>query len=214
MFTGLIQAIGVIERISSGGVADVWVRASFDAPYAHGESIAVDGCCLTVVESDRDRFRVQATPETLRRTSLERLRAGSRVNLERALRLGDRLGGHMVQGHVDGVSKVLAKEPEGGSLRMAFELPPALAPFFVEKGSVTVDGVSLTVNSVGKDRFQVALIPETQERTTLAEKKVGDGVNLEADVIGKYVARLFGLRRADGQLSEETLRAAGFGAKE
>ena len=216
MFTGLIQDIGVVERLIPGGMADVWIRTALGAQgFALGESIAVDGACLTVVERTGDTFRVQAAPETLRRTTLGAVRPGDRVNLERALALGDRLGGHLVSGHVDAVSEVLETFPEGGSWVMRFRLPEELAPFFIEKGSVAIDGISLTVNAVLADRFTVQLIPETQARTTLRAKGVGARVNLEADMIGKYVARLFSLRQSpqSGGLTEEALRAAGFGTK-
>jgi riboflavin synthase len=202
VFTGLIQGVGVVERLAAGPMTDLEIRWQPDAPYVRGESIAVNGCCLTVVASTAESFRMEASPETLRRTSLGALRPGMRVNLERSLRVGDRLGGHWVQGHVDGEARVLERREEGGSRIIAFSLPPALAPFFVEKGSVAVDGVSLTVNSVQADRFSVALIPETLARTTLGERKVGDAVNIEADLVGKYVARLHGLRQTGG-LSEE-----------
>ena len=159
MFTGLIQDVGVIERVVPGGMTDLWIRTA----------------------------------------------------------LGDRLGGHLVSGHVDAVSEVLETRAEGGSWVMTFALPTELAPFFVEKGSVAIDGISLTVNSVGTDTFSVQLIPETQERTGLQAKSVGARVNLEADLIGKYVARLFSLRqdaRVSGPgLTEDVLRAAGFGSK-
>ncbi|MBI3186169.1 MAG: riboflavin synthase [Myxococcales bacterium] len=212
MFTGLIEALGTVERVQGGGVTEVWIRPQFPASELRlGESIATDGACLTVVETTATSFRVQASWETLRRTTLGEWREGTKVNLERALRLGDRLGGHLVLGHVDEVSEVLERRPEGGSVVMAFRLSPPLAPFFIEKGSVAVDGISLTVNSLGPDRFWVALIPETQARTTLASKRPGDRVNLEADLIGKHVARLYGLRPGSG-LSGETLRLAGFGA--
>ncbi|MCP3101442.1 riboflavin synthase [Myxococcus sp. K15C18031901] len=218
MFTGLIQDIGQVERVISGEMTDLWIRTSLGAAsFALGESIAVDGACLTVVERAGDSFRVQAAPETLRRTTLDAVRPGDRVNLERALALGDRLGGHLVSGHVDQVSQVLETHPEGGSWVMVFGLPAALAPYFIEKGSVAIDGISLTVNSVGADRFAVQLIPETQERTTLRAKQVGARVNLEADPIGKYVARLFLLQRGQGPvpggsgLTEAAVRAAGFG---
>jgi len=192
---------------------DVWIRTALGASrFELGESIAVDGACLTVVERQGEVFKVQAAPETLRRTTLGTLAPGARVNLERAMRLGDRLGGHLMQGHVDAVTEVLVTRPEGGSWVMAFHLPQSLSPFFIEKGSVAVDGVSLTVNEVLADRFLVQLIPETQSRTTLARKGVGAHVNIEADLIGKYVARLYGQRQAPGQgLSEATLRLAGFG---
>ncbi|NPC83684.1 riboflavin synthase, partial [Pyxidicoccus fallax] len=196
MFTGLIQDLGRVERVIPGGMTDLWIRTSLGAEkFDLGESIAVDGACLTVVERSGDTFKVQAAPETLRRTTLGAVRPGDRVNLERALALGDRLGGHLVSGHVDAVSEVLETYPEGGSWVMVFRLPEELAPYFIEKGSVAIDGISLTVNTVEADRFRVQLIPETQERTTLRGKPVGARVNLEADQIGKYVARLFALQR-------------------
>ncbi len=215
MFTGLVQDVGVVDRVVPGGMTDLWIRTALGAgSFALGESIAVDGACLTVVERSGETFKVQAAPETLRRTTMGELRPGSRVNLERAMALGDRLGGHLVAGHVDAVSEVLETRPEGGSWVMAFRLPPDLAPYFIEKGSVAVDGISLTVNAVLPDRFTVQLIPETQARTTLRGKGVGSRVNLEADMIGKYVARLFSLRQGPSSgLTEEALKAAGFGAK-
>ena len=213
MFTGLVQEVGSVERVAPGAMTELWIRASLGpGPLALGESIAIDGTCLTVVERTATGFRVQASPETLRRTTMGLLKAGAKVNLERALQVGDRLGGHLVQGHVDAVAEVMAVRPEGGSVVMGLFLPPQLAPFFVEKGSVTVDGISLTVNQVEPERFWVALIPETQQRTTLAGKRPGEGVNVEADLIGKYVARLYGLRQhGGGGLSGDVLRAAGFG---
>ncbi len=211
MFTGLIQDIGQVESVAPGPMTEVWIRTSLPTDdFQLGESIACDGCCLTVVERKGASFRVQASPETLRRTTLGEWRPGTRLNLERALRLSDRLGGHLVQGHVDAVSSVLSRQEEGGSRVLAFALDAALAPFFIEKGSVAVDGVSLTVNRLEADRFWVALIPETQERTTLGQKQVGARVNLEADLVGKYMARLARLER--GGLTEEALLRKGFGA--
>lgn len=211
MFTGLVQDIGTVDRVVTGGMTDLWIRTQLGAgELSLGESIAVDGCCLTVVETSRDAFRVQASAESLRRTTLGRYRVGTRVNLERALRLGDRLGGHWVMGHVDDVGTLRARSPEGDAQLLRFDMPAALAPFFIEKGSITIDGVSLTVNTLGPASFEVAIIPETQKRTTLGQKRVGAAVNLEVDVLGKYVARLLGPRA--GALSEETLRLAGFGA--
>lgn len=206
MFTGLVTDLGTVERVTPGAVTDVWVASSYQGDFQLGESIACDGVCLTVVEFRAQAFRVQAAPETLRRTTLGAWAPGTRVNLERALRMGDRLGGHWVQGHVDGVGVVLEARPDGGSWAMQFSLPPELAPFFVEKGSVCIDGVSLTLTHVGADRFGVMLIPETQARTSLGRKQVGHRVNLEADIIGKYVARMMGGR---GGLTVEQLRAAG-----
>ena len=205
MFTGLVQDVGTVERVLPGPMTTLWIRTALGAgEFALGESIAVSGACLTVVERTADQFRVDAAPETLRRTTLGELRSGSRVNLERALRLSDRLGGHLVLGHVD-----------GGSVVLEVGLIPELAPLFIEKGSVTLDGVSLTVNTVSEDRFGVQLIPETQARTTLADRAVGERYNVEADVIGKYVARLHAAHApraaTSGGLTVDMLRAAGFG---
>jgi len=205
VFTGLIQDLGTVERVSKGDVTDVWVKSSF-GDFVHGESIACDGVCLTVVEWKGGSFRVQAAPETLKRSTLGDWAPGTRINLERAMKVGDRLGGHWVQGHVDGVASVLETRPEGGSTVMSFSLPAALAPFFVEKGSVCIDGVSLTLTEVKGDRFSVMLIPETQVKTGLGGKKPGDRVNLEADIVGKYVAKMMGPRAG---LTVEQLRAAG-----
>ena len=205
MFTGLVQQLGSVERVTPGPMTDVWVQSTF-AELVLGESIACDGCCLTVVEAKGGTFQVQASPETLRRTTLAEWKAGTKVNLERALRVGDRLGGHWVQGHVDAVARIISAREEGGSRVVTFELPAALAPFFIEKGSVTVDGISLTVNEVGAGSFSVALIPETLARTTLGGKGPGARVNLEADLVGKYVARQQHLKG----VSEEQLKAAGF----
>lgn len=206
MFTGLVSDLGTVERITPGAVTDLWVASGYPGDFVLGESIACDGVCLTVVEFQGQRFKVQAAPETLRRTTLGSWAPGTRVNLERALRMGDRLGGHWVQGHVDGVGTVLEARPDGGAWWMRFSLPEALAPFFIEKGSVCIDGVSLTVTAVDASSFAVMLIPETRTRTSLGQKGVGAKVNLEADVIGKYVARMMGPR---GGLTREQLAAAG-----
>lgn len=206
MFTGLVTDLGTIERVTPGPVTDLWVGSSYPGDFQLGESIACDGVCLTVVEFKGSSFKVQAAPETLRRSTLGGWTVGTRVNLERALRAGDRLGGHWVQGHVDGVGEVVEAKSDGGSWAMRFSLPSALAPFFVEKGSVCIDGVSLTVTTLDAATFGVMLIPETKTRTSLGRKTPGAKVNLEADVIGKYVARMMGPR---GGLTLEQLKAAG-----
>ncbi|PZR12756.1 MAG: riboflavin synthase [Archangium gephyra] len=205
MFTGLVTDLGTVERVTQGPVTDLWVASSF-TDFVMGESIACDGVCLTVVEWRGTSFKVQVAPETLRRSTAGSWTVGTRVNLERALRMGDRLGGHWVQGHVDAVGQLRDVRPEGGTIVLTFSLPSSIAAFFVEKGSVCIDGVSLTVTAVGPDSFSVMLIPETQQKTSLGRKRPGDSVNLEADIIGKYVARMMGGR---GGLTVEQLRAAG-----
>lgn len=205
MFTGLVQDMGTVDSLARGSMTRIAIATSLPAEeFELGESVAVDGACLTVAARSKGRFEVEVSPETLRRTTLGDLAAGARVNLERALRLSDRLGGHLVQGHVDAPARVLSKEQEGGSVIMAFELSRELAPFFIEKGSVAVDGVSLTVNRLLEDRFAVSLIPETQSRTTLLSKGPGQRVNLEADLVGKYIARLLG-RSSPEKLEKEKI---------
>jgi len=199
MFTGLIEDVGRVERVISGQTTDLWIASKLAAEgMTNGQSIAVDGACLTVVEMSRNQFRVQASPETLRRTTLGSLETGAPVNLERPLHVGDRLGGHWVLGHVDTVSRILETKAEGGALAMRFSLPSQIAGLFIEKGSVAIDGISLTVNEVADESFGVMLIPETRQRTHLGDKQIGRLVNLEADLIGKYVARLYALRQFPG----------------
>ena len=206
VFTGLVTDLGTIERLTPGPVTDVWVASGFPGDFALGESIACDGVCLTVVEFKGTSFKVQVAPETLRRSTAAHWKVGTKLNLERAMRLGDRLGGHWVQGHVDAVGAIRELRADGGTVALRVSLPSSISPFFVEKGSVCIDGISLTVTTVDADSFSVMLIPETQQRTSLSKKHVGDAVNLEADIIGKYVARMVGPR---GGLTLEQLKAAG-----
>jgi riboflavin synthase len=194
MFTGIVTDIGEITAVKPGGQTGdrrFVVRTRHDMkPVPMGASIACSGCCLTVIEKGADWFAVEASGETLDKTHLGDWKEGSRINLEMSLKLGDELGGHLVYGHVDGVGKVAAMTPEGGSVRFVFEVPADLAPFIASKGSVAVDGISLTVNEVRGNRFGVNVISHTQAVTTLGQAKVGQRVNLEVDMLARYVQRL------------------------
>jgi riboflavin synthase len=191
MFTGLVEETGRVLEIEGGGMTCLRVRAeAVSRAVEVGDSISVNGACLTVGEVSGDVLTFHAMPETLRRTALGRLSGGSLVNLERAMRAGDRLGGHLVQGHVDGVGEVIRVEAEGGAEIWTFGAPEEVLRYAVEKGSVCVDGISLTIVSVLEDGFTVSILPQTREKTNLRDLRAGDAVNLEADVIGKYVERL------------------------
>ena len=192
MFTGIVEELGEIVAIERGAEsAVIRVRGPLvTGDAAPGASIAVNGVCLTVVEHDGQMFSVDVMAETLNRSSLGSLRAGSLVNLERAMTASTRFGGHIVQGHVDGTAEILARLPGDRWEVVQFTLPPEVSRYVVEKGSITVDGVSLTVSDVTDDTFSVSLIPTTLGLTTLGHKVVGDAVNLEVDVIAKYVERL------------------------
>lgn len=195
MFTGLVEDIGTIARLDRRSDAMILTIAPKRMPLAElslGESIAINGVCLTVTEFDAAQFTVLAGGETLRRTNLGGLRVQSKVNLERALQVGARLGGHMVSGHVDAVGEVATRRDLGANLDIAIQAPPAALRYVVEKGSIAIDGISLTVNRVDARSFAVALIPHTVDETTLASRRIGDKVNLEVDIIGKYVEKLLG----------------------
>jgi riboflavin synthase len=187
VFTGLVQELG---RVAAVGDARVTVEAEVAAELSEGDSVMVNGVCLTAVGLESGRFSADLSPETLARTALAELRAGDRVNLELALRPEDRLGGHIVQGHVDGVGTIESSQSDGAGMVVRVRPPAELARYLVEKGSVAVDGVSLTVAALDGDSFSVALIPETLERTNLTQAARGRRVNLEVDVIAKYVERL------------------------
>ncbi|HYV36457.1 MAG TPA: riboflavin synthase [Gemmataceae bacterium] len=189
MFTGLIESLGTVRRLDADGAGRHLVVAekTLAPQLAIGESVAVNGACLTVVEHDAESFRFQVGPETLTRTNLGELGVGDHVNLERSLRMGDRLGGHLVQGHVDGMGSITSRRRVGDWELLWFKCPPELAAQMVSKGSITVDGVSLTLVDVTKDAFSVALIPHTLDQTTLGRKAVGASVNLETDMLAKYV---------------------------
>lgn len=192
MFTGIVEELGEVADIAEVTEVPEATRVRIrgqrvTADARHGDSIAVNGVCLTVTELDGETFAVDAVAETLRTSSLGSLRAGGRVNLERATAVGDRLGGHIVQGHVDGVGTFLRRDPDGTS---SFAVPPELNRFLVSKGSIAVNGVSLTVVDVTAEEFTVALIPTTLRETTLGELEPGDAVNLETDVLAKYLDKL------------------------
>jgi riboflavin synthase len=198
MFTGLVQEIGTVAAVAPlDGGARIQVSAPLAAELAPGDSVLVNGVCLTASDVDGDRFEADLSPETVRRSALERLAAGDRVNLELALRVGDRLGGHLVQGHVDAVAEVRSVSEDGVALELGLDVPPPLLRYVVEKGSVTLDGVSLTVTEVDARGFRVSLIPETLERTTLGSTRPGSRVNLEVDLLAKYVEKLVGTQRQE-----------------
>lgn len=189
MFTGIVQAVGAVRSaVRADGGATLAIACPFER-IALGESIAVDGVCLTVTAVRDGAFTADASAETLARTTLGDRRPGSRVNLERALAAGDRLGGHIVSGHVDATGTLRRREASGTSEKLVFHAPDEVARFVAEKGSITVDGVSLTVNGVHGNEFDVMVVPFTQSATTLGERGPGDRVNLEADVIARYVLR-------------------------
>lgn len=193
MFTGIITGVGTLaERAGLGGDARLRIDVG-TLPFADavvGESIAVNGTCLTVVAFDATSFVADASAETLGLTTLGSLEVGRAVNLERALRAADRLGGHLVSGHVDGIGRVLEVVPDARAQRWRFSVPPMLSKYIARKGSICVDGVSLTVNAVDDDTFEVALVPHTIAHTAFARTRVGDAVNLEIDLVARYVERL------------------------
>jgi len=190
MFTGIVTHLGRVRRVEGTADRRLWIASDLDDErLALGASVAHSGVCLTVVEKAPGAHLVEASAETLARTTLGAWHEGTAVNLEASLRLGDELGGHFVFGHVDATAPILAIEPEGESWRVDVALPPALAPMVAVKGSVAVDGISLTVNGVHDDRFALTIVPYTRAHTTLAERRVGDLVNLEADMLARYVAR-------------------------
>jgi riboflavin synthase len=194
MFTGIVTDVGKIVSVTPGGNSGdrrFVVHTKHDLkPVPIGASIAHSGCCLTVIEKGPDWFAVEASGETLDKTHLGTWKEGTDINIELSLKLGDELGGHLVYGHVDGMGKIVSLTPEGGSVRFVFEAPPELARFIASKGSVAVDGISLTVNEVSGNTFGVNVISHTQAVTTLGKAKLGQSVNLEVDMLARYVQRL------------------------
>lgn len=214
MFTGIVQGVGRVESVrATAEDRDLVVSGPGEivSGLSVGASIALDGVCQTVTHLDRDHFEVHAIAETLRVTTLGRLKAGDGLNLEAALAAGDSLGGHFVQGHVDGLATITRIEPVGDSIAYAFEAPRELVQQLVPKGSVAIDGVSLTVGpQLDSTHFEVYLIPHTVEVTTLGAKSVGSAVNLETDILGKYILRFLEHGR-EGGLTMNDLYSAGFG---
>ena len=208
MFTGLIQRIGTVKRVSRGAglVLEIAADENWPKPLDEGESVAVNGVCLTVVKCDGSRFTADVLCETESRTGLAELVPGAKVNLERALRAGDAMGGHIVQGHVDCRGTIAAKTPKGRDFQLKVRCGRVLASQSVIKGSIAIDGVSLTISALGDDWLAVDLIPTTAKDTTLGARKVGDFVNLEGDIVGKYVAK----QTVRQGLTEEALHKAGF----
>lgn len=219
MFTGLVEELGKIKSITKGTKS---ARLTIEGQVVLkdvklGDSIAVNGTCLTVVEYTQRSFTADVMPETVRSTVLAELKPGDVVNLERTLRLGDRLGGHIVSGHVDGVGVIRSKERSDNAIVVTIEAPPEVMRYIIAKGSIAIDGTSLTIVDYGTDWFSVSLIPHTASLTTVGLKETGSKVNLEADVLGKYVAKLLGLQNGDEKkqassgLTMEFLQQHGFG---
>lgn len=219
MFTGLVEELGKIKSITKGTKS---ARLTIEGQVVLqdvklGDSIAVNGTCLTVVEYTQRSFTADVMPETVRSTVLAELKPGDVVNLERTLRLGDRLGGHIVSGHVDGVGVIRSKERSDNAIVVTIEAPPEVMRYIIDKGSIAIDGTSLTIVDYGTDWFSVSLIPHTASLTTVGLKETGSKVNLEADVLGKYVAKLLGLQNGDEKkqassgLTMEFLQQHGFG---
>ena len=201
MFTGIIEEMGVVKEVSKtrqGSGVSILAKTVLEGLKA-GDSLTVNGVCLTVVAFDRTEMKADVSPETAKVTTLGSLKAGDPVNLERAMRLGDRLGGHLVTGHVDAIGIIRVRFQEGDALQLTIEAPREVLRYCVPKGSVTVDGISLTLNEVTDRGFRVTIIPHTAKVTTLGIKQVGDAVNLEADLIGKFVERLFPGRESGSQ---------------
>lgn len=194
MFTGLVEEVGVLEAMTGSAEASQLVISAERVleGVQIGDSIAVNGICLTVTSYTARHFTVDVMPETLNKTSLRKLRQGHRVNLERAMRLGDRFGGHIVSGHVDGTGKILSRQAHANAVLFRIEAGPSLLKYIIPRGSICIDGISLTVVDVDENSFSVSIIPHTLAETSLQDRRTGDQVNLETDVIGKYVERLLG----------------------
>jgi len=206
MFTGIIEGIGKIAAIHSAGAGRrMSVETEFDLTAARiGDSFCVNGACLTAVSLAARRFEVDISPESLKRTTLGRLGVGAAVNIERALRLSDRLDGHLVSGHIDGTGTISSRSADRNWIVIGISVSPSLSRYMIEKGSVAVDGISLTINSVQRGEFSVSVIPHTAKMTTLQTKSTGDAVNIETDMVGKYVERFLTAGKPDSAGSGES----------
>jgi len=213
VFTGIVEDKGRVVRLERQGQVN---RMTLEVPMgltelSLGDSINVDGACLTIVEKKGQMITVDISSETLQRTNLSKIREGDEVNLERALRLADRLGGHFVTGHVDGVGTIIEKRNEGDFLHIRIRIPQSVMKYIVQKGSIAIDGISLTVNECQGDEIRITVIPFTLQRTTLLEKRVGERVNVETDILGKYVESLLGRKSIEGKgFDRDFLKMHGF----
>ncbi|NTU70300.1 MAG: riboflavin synthase [Coriobacteriia bacterium] len=208
MFTGIIESQGIVmraDRVSSGAQLEIYAP-DFGRDMGLGDSVAVDGACLTIANFARGAFVADVSEETLARTTLASAKQGTKVNLERALRMSDRLGGHIVSGHVDGIGRLLLRHPAGNSTIYQFQVPSSLMEFIIPKGSIAVDGISLTVAQIRGDSFAAAVVPHTEASTTLKEKPIGSGVNIEIDLMAKYVKRFVDLYANTGEGGDSTGR--------
>lgn len=216
MFTGIIEGLGTLSAIQTGSLSHrLTLRADFELAQTRiGDSIAVNGACLTAVRLDGNSFQADVSPETLSKTTFGMMKIGERVNLERALRLSDRLDGHLVSGHIDGMGRLESRERAGNAILLRFSVSKAVSVYMIPKGSVAVDGVSLTINDCNDESFQVSVIPHTAGITTLDGKRVGDRVNIETDLIGKYVHRFLSVQDKhedkSGGISLDLLARSGF----
>ena len=213
MFTGLVECVGTVSRLQGRSPLRVTIQSTMNtSEVALGDSVAINGCCLTVVENSKDSMTFEAATETMDRTTIARLQVAEEVNLERALRVGDRLGGHLVSGHVDAVGHVGVCEMRGSMLWVGVEVPDSVSRITVARGSITLNGVSLTVNDVDKSMIFVGLIPHTREVTTLKTLQIGQAINVEADMLGRYVEKLLATRQTPVStgLTEQYLKDKGF----
>ena len=214
MFTGIVEEMGTVRRLNqSPNRCELELSAAKVLEGTQiGDSIAVNGVCLTVIRMDKDHFTADVMPETLRRSNLGQLKTGSKVNLERAMAADGRFGGHIVAGHIDGTGTIRSMQPEGNAVLVTISAAPELLRYVVEKGSIAIDGISLTVARVDSETFSVSIIPHTQSNTILADRKVGDRVNLETDIIGKYVEKLLQPQetKKESRITMEFLQEHGF----